>query len=42
MPPVGYKIEDHPRTGRTGGGTALIFRDTLNVKKSGWWSKRLV
>ena len=31
--PVGYKIVDHPRTGRTGGGTALIFRDTLNVKK---------
>ena len=31
--PIGYKIVDHPRTGRTGGGTALIFRDTLNVKK---------
>ena len=26
--PIGYKIVDHPRTGRTGGGTSLIFRDT--------------
>ena len=32
--PNGYKIADHPRTGRAGGGTALIFRDSLKVKKA--------
>ena len=34
LSPNGYKIVDHPRTGRAGGGTALIFRDSLKVKKA--------
>ena len=32
--PEGYKILDHPRVSRsTGGGTGLLFRDTLCVSK---------
>ena len=31
--PDGYKLLDHGRDGRRGGGTALIFRDSLSVKK---------
>ena len=32
--PEGYKILDHPRVIRsTGGGTGLLFRDTLCVSK---------
>ena len=29
----GYNFLDHPREGRCGGGTGLIFRDSLRVKK---------
>lgn len=32
--PEGYKIVDHPRTGRRGGGTALIYSDSFSVKKA--------
>ena len=33
--PIGYRLLDQPRTGRRGGGTALLFRDSLfTVKKS--------
>ena len=31
--PVGYKLLDYPRTSRTGGGTRVLFRDNLTVKK---------
>ena len=31
--PVGYKLLDYPRTSRTGGGTGVLFRDNLTVKK---------
>ena len=31
--PVGYKISDRPRTGRRGGGVALIYRDSLSVRR---------
>ncbi|KAL9959876.1 hypothetical protein ACROYT_G033246 [Oculina patagonica] len=31
--PPGFKMVDHSRVGRTGGGTALIIRDSLHVKK---------
>ena len=31
--PTGYKLLDHMRTGRRGGGTGLLFRDSLNVTK---------
>ena len=31
--PTGYKFCDHPRTGRSGGGTALLYRDSLHVVK---------
>jgi exonuclease III len=27
--PPGYKLCDNPRLDRTGGGTAIVFRDTL-------------
>ena len=30
--PDGYKLMDHPRTLHRGGGTGLLFRDTLTVK----------
>ena len=30
--PDGYKLMEHPRTLRRGGGTGLLFRDTLTVK----------
>ena len=33
MCPVGYKISDRPRTGRRGGGVALIYRDSLSVRR---------
>ena len=33
-PPVGYKLLDHPRPGRTGGGTAIVLRDTFCMSKS--------
>ena len=29
----GYKLLDHPRTVRSGGGTALLFRDNIIVQK---------
>ena len=35
--PIGYRLLDQPRTGRCGGGTALLFRDRVfffTVKKS--------
>ena len=31
--PPGYKLYDHPRSGRMGGGTALMCRDGLTVTK---------
>ena len=31
--PTNYKLCDHPRTDRIGGGTALLYRDSLHVKK---------
>ena len=31
--PVGYKLLDYPRTSRKGGGTRVLFRDNLTVKK---------
>ena len=31
--PVGYMMADHSRTGRRGGGTALVYRNSLTVKK---------
>ena len=36
---VGYKLLDHARTCRQGGGTALLFRDSLPVKKVDGGSK---
>lgn len=31
--PVGYVLLDHSRNGRRGGGTALVYRNSLTVKK---------
>ena len=31
--PVGYVLADHSPTGRRGGGTALVYRNSLTVKK---------
>jgi hypothetical protein len=31
--PPGYKLCDHPRPDRSGGGTAIAFRDTLCTTK---------
>lgn len=31
--PAGYKLLDHPRPYRTGGGTAIVFRDTICINK---------
>ena len=31
--PTSYKISDHPRIGRRGGGVALLYRNSLNVVK---------
>ena len=31
--PASYKLLDYPRTSRTGGGTGVLFRDNLTVKK---------
>ncbi|XP_078372669.1 uncharacterized protein LOC144656313 [Oculina patagonica] len=31
--PDGYNFNDHPRVGRRGGGTGLVYRDSLDVKK---------
>ena len=31
--PLGYKLYDHPRSGRMGGGTALMCREGLTVTK---------
>ena len=36
--PAGYKLLDHPRTSRSGGGTGVLFRD----KKYGWTTISLV
>ena len=33
--PINYKLYDHPRTDRTGGGTALLYNDSLHLKKIG-------
>lgn len=32
--PPSYKLCDHAHTDRTGGGTALLHRDSLHVKKT--------
>ena len=37
--PDGYKIADHTRDFRRGSGTALLFRDSLTVKKVGGGAK---
>ena len=37
--PDGYKLLDHIRDCRQGGGTALLFRDSLTVKKVGGGAK---
>ena len=37
--PDGYKLVDHIRDFRQGGGTALLFRDSLTVKKVGGGAK---
>ena len=31
--PTGFKLIDHSRNNRCGGGTALLFRRNLNVQK---------
>ena len=31
--PHGYRFIDHPRLGRRGGGTGVVYRDSLGVKK---------
>ena len=31
--PIGYNLLDHPRSTRKGGGTALVFRDSLCVNR---------
>ena len=31
--PDGYKFIDHPRYGRRGGGTGLVYRSSLGIKK---------
>ena len=31
--PDGYRIVDHPRLDRRGGGTGLIYRDSFDVSK---------
>ena len=31
--PPGFKLIDHTRDGRSGGGTALLVKDSLHVKK---------
>ena len=31
--PVGYVLADHSRTGCRGGGTALVYQNSLAVKK---------
>ena len=36
----GYKLYDHPRTGRTGGGTALMCRESITVTKVAVGEKR--
>ena len=34
IPPEGYKFFSHPRSdGRTGGGTALIYKSNINVEE---------
>ena len=38
--PPGYKLYDHPRTGRTGGGTALMCRESITVTKVAVGEKR--
>ena len=32
-----FKLIDHTRDGRRGGGTALLVKDSLHVKKGGLW-----
>ena len=32
--PLKYKLLDHPRSNRRGGGTGILFRDNLSVSKS--------
>lgn len=34
MSQVGYRFLDQPRSGRGGGGTGLIFRDSLPMRKA--------
>ena len=31
--PPGFKLKDHPRTGRAGGGTAVVFRENMHVSE---------
>ena len=38
--PPGYKLYDHPRFGRTGGGTALLCREGITVTKVAAGEKR--
>ena len=44
--PTNYKLCDHPRTDRIGGGTALLYRDlkkiTASVKESFEFSELIV
>lgn len=35
--PEGYYLADHPRSTGRGGGTALLYRDSLAVKKIEAW-----
>ena len=39
--PPGYKLYDHPRTGRTGGGTALMCRESITVTKVAVGEKKI-
>ena len=32
--PDGYRFIDHPRFGRRGGGTGLVYRDSQGIKKA--------
>ena len=40
--PINYKLYDQPRTDRTGGGTALLYHDSLHMKKIGAGEKESV
>ena len=40
--PPGFKLVDHIRNGRMGGGTALLVRDSLSAKKTDTGEKLLL